>query len=54
MAFFMDLFGEWNRTQNREDIWNFKRKKLVPVDYNSRIFGKITVQKGHWFSSHGF
>jgi len=52
MSFFMDMYGIWNRTDNRQDIWNFKRKKIVSVDYNSQKFGKITVQKGHWFSSH--
>ncbi|OOQ85565.1 putative GPI anchored protein [Penicillium brasilianum] len=35
-----------------EALWEYKRAKLVSVDYHMGKFGPITVQKGYWFSSH--
>jgi len=53
MAFFMDLFGEWENPIDRELIWVNKRKKLQPVDYwVQQMHANITVQRGFWFSAH--
>eukprot|EP01087_Luapelamoeba_hula_P010238 TRINITY_DN2706_c0_g1_i1.p1 TRINITY_DN2706_c0_g1~~TRINITY_DN2706_c0_g1_i1.p1 ORF type:complete len:330 (+),score=52.71 TRINITY_DN2706_c0_g1_i1:430-1419(+) len=51
-AFFMDLYGRWNNTAEREAIWIKKRAKLVRTQYNTPKNGPITVQQGFWFSSH--
>jgi hypothetical protein len=55
MAFFMDLFCDWeanNYTKDeREKIWIYKRRKLQKATYSSKK-GPIDVERGWWFSSH--
>ena len=49
LAFFLYFYGK--DIKDKEKIWEIKRPKLVSVDYPSKK-GNITVQQGHWFSSH--
>ena len=51
LAVFIDLFSEWSRDEDRDQIWVVKRPLLQSVDYETPK-GKITVQRGWWFSSH--
>lgn len=38
--------------QQKDQLWQVKRAKLVSVEYNQGGVGPITVQQGFWFSSH--
>lgn len=49
----MDLYGHWDKPDEKEKIWDVKQKKLEAVNYTSPVDGKnITVQRGYWFSAH--
>mmetsp|Transcript_29635 Transcript_29635/g.45797 ORF Transcript_29635/g.45797 Transcript_29635/m.45797 type:complete len:515 (-) Transcript_29635:296-1840(-) len=62
LVVFSDLYGEWEKEEEREVLWARKRKKLqkteyivppsFPVNHNNNNNITITVQKGWWFSSH--
>ncbi|XP_044718999.1 GPI anchored protein [Hirsutella rhossiliensis] len=48
---FLHLFTDLSR-EDKEHLWKVKRKKLVSVEYSAGGVGPITVEQGHWFSSH--
>lgn len=56
MVLFMDLLAEWKGYANegateKTSVWQHKQHKVMAVNYTAKD-SKITVQKGHWFSSH--
>jgi len=50
MVFFMTLFSRLSNSEV-DEIWKLKRAYLEPVIYQTPK-GEITIQKGHWLSSH--
>ena len=51
MAFLMTLFGDWKDPHEIDRIWQLKRTKLKPIQYQTPV-GALTVAQGHWFSAH--
>jgi hypothetical protein len=48
---FADLFGDWRGHEaGREALWSAPRR--IPAGYTTRQGRRLTVVRGHWFSSH--
>jgi hypothetical protein len=46
------LFNKQLTPQQQQAQWALKRKKLQRAEFVSSQYGKITVQRGWWFSAH--